>query len=142
MIYLDFQKVLDKVSYKRLIYKLRAHRIGEHLCTWFSDRQQRVVLNGEVSDWQKVISGVPQGSVLGPTLFLIYVNDLEGNLLSKVVKFANDTKLGGKVICTKDCDKIQEDLNQIIDWSEKLLMSFNTDKYKVMYIGDRNPNYM
>ena len=61
--------------------------------------------------------------------------------MSKVAKFADDTKLGGKVICTEDCDRIQEDLNKLIDWSEKWLMSFNTDKYKVMHIGDKNPNF-
>ena len=94
-----------------------------------------------VSDWQNVISGVPQGSVPGSTLFIIYVNDLEGNLLSKVAKFADDTKFGGKVICTEDCDRIQEDLKKLIDWSEKWLMSFNTDKCEVMHIGDKNPNF-
>ena len=95
MIYLDFQKTFDKVPHKRLISKLRAHGIGDHLCAWIEDwlsDRQRVVLNGEVSDGQNVISGVPQGSALGPTLF-IYVNDLEGNLLSKVAKFADDTKV-------------------------------------------------
>ena len=95
MIYLDFQKACDKVPHKRLISKFRAHRIGDHLCAWIedwlSDRQQQVVLNGEVSDWQNVISGVPQGSVLGPHA-----------LLAKVAKFADNTKLGGKVICTED----------------------------------------
>ena len=124
---------------------MRAHGIGEHLCVWIedwlSDRQQRVVLNGEVSDWQNVISDVPQGSVLGPTLFIIYVNDLKGNLLSKVAKFGDDTKLGGKVICTEDCDRIQGDLNKLIDWSEKWSMCFNTDKCKVMHTGDKNPNF-
>ena len=68
VIYLDFQKAFDKVPHKRLMLKLRAHGIEEHLCAWIedwlSDRQQRVVLNGEVSDWQNVITGVPQGSVL------------------------------------------------------------------------------
>ena len=108
VIYLDFQKTFHKVPHQRLLSKLRAHGIGEHLCTWIgdwlSDRQQ-VVLNGEVSDWQNVISSVSQGSVLGPTLFL-YVNDLESNLLSKVAKFADDTKLCDKVIYTEDCNKI------------------------------------
>ena len=98
------------------------------------NQQQRVVLNGEVSDWQNVISGVPQRSVLGPTLFIIYVKDLKGNLSSTVAKFTDDTKLGGKVICTEDCDKIQEDLNKLINWSEKWLMSFNA---YLMHIGDK-----
>ena len=146
VIYLDFQKAFDKVPHNRLISKLRSHGIGEHLCAWIrdwlSDRQQRVVLNGEVSEWQNVTSGVPQGSVLGPTLFLIYVNDLESDLVSKVAKFADDTKLGGRVISSEDCNKIQDDLNKLSDWSEKWLMSFNTDKCKVMHIGDKNPKFI
>ena len=124
---------------------MRAHGIRDHLCAWIedwlSDRQQRVLLNCEISDWQNVISGVPQRLFLGPMLFIIYVNNLKGNLLSKKAKFADDTKLGGKVICTKYCDIIQEDLNKLIDWSEKWLMSFNTEKCKVMHTGDKNPNF-
>ena len=75
---------------------------------------------------------------MGPTFFLIYVNDLENGLLSKVAKLADDTKLGGRAICPEDCEKIQEDLNKVIDWSEKWLMSFNSDKCKVMLIGEKN----
>ena len=145
VIYLDFQKAFDKVPHNRLMLKLQSHGIGEQLCAWIRDwlsnRQQRVVLNGEVSDWLNVTSGVPQGSVLGPTLFLIYINDLESNLISKVSKFADDTKLGGKAVCAEDCAKIQADLNKLIDWSEKWQMSFNIDKCKVMHIGDRNPKF-
>ena len=74
-----------------------------HLCSWignrFSDHQQLVVLNREISHWQNITSGVPQGSVLGSTLFFIYVNNLEINLLSKEATFVDDTKLGGKVKC-------------------------------------------
>ena len=146
MIYLNFQKSFAKFSHNKLLSKLKAHGIGKHLCAWIgdwlSDRQQRVVLNGEVSDWQKVINGVPQGSVLGSKLFLIYVNDLERNLLSKVAKFADDMILGSKETCTEDCDKFPEDINKLINWSEKRLMSFNTDKCKVMHIGDKNPNFI
>ena len=60
--------------------------------------------------------------------------------MSKVAKFADDTKLGGKAICTEDYDRIQDYLNKLIDWSEKWLMSVNTDKCKIMHIGDKNPN--
>ncbi len=71
-----------------------------------------------------ITSGVHQGSVLGLTLFLIYVNDLESDLLSKIAKFADDTKLGGRVKCCEDCNIIQEDLNKLTDGSDKWLMSF------------------
>ena len=110
---MEFQKAFDTVPHNRLIAKLQSHGIRERLCTWkrdlLSNRLQRVVLNGEASEWLQVISGVPQGSVLGLTLFVIYINDLEGGLLSKVSKFADDTKLGGKALRRK----IQGDLNKL-----------------------------
>ncbi len=74
---------------------MQDHGIGDHLCAWIGDwlsnRVQRVVLNGETSDWVEVNSGVPQGSVLGPTLFTIYINDLESDLMSRAAKFADDS---------------------------------------------------
>ncbi len=90
MIYLDFQKALNTIPHKRLISKLQTLGIGKHLCAWISDwpsnRVQRVVLHGEASDWVEVTSGVPQGSILGPTLFTIYINDLESDLMSRIAK--------------------------------------------------------
>ena len=101
IIYLDFKKAFDKVPHQRLLLKLKAHGIGNGMINWIEKwligRRQRVVVDGEVSNWKAVLSGVPQGSVLGPILFLIYINDLDDDITSKVLKFADDTKVFRKI---------------------------------------------
>ena len=103
--------------------------------------KSEVVLNGEALDWLPVTSGVPQGSVLGPLLFLIYINDLDCGIVSKISKFADDTKLGGKVLTTNDCEAIQRDLDNLSTWSDKWLLNFNGAKCKVMHVGYNNVKY-
>lgn len=145
IIYLDFRKAFDTVPHSRLLEKLRAHGIRGSVLNWIEEwlraRKQRVVIDGESSDWVSVTSGVPQGSVLGPLLFIIYVNDLDINLASTLSKFADDTKIGGKVETIEDKIKIQADLDKIAEWSLKWKMDFNVDKCNVLHIGSKNVNF-
>jgi len=145
VIYLDFSKAFDKVPHCRLLEKLEKHGIGGNIKSWIqnwlSGRRQRVCVNGNCSAWRIVTSGVPQGSVLGPVLFLIYINDLESDIISSVYKFADDTKLLGKVNNTNDRDLLQLDLKRMMDWSNLWQLPFNTSKCSVMHLGRNNNHY-
>ena len=144
IIYLDFQKAFDKVPHQRLLLKLKAHGIGDSITDWIeqwlTDRRQRVVVDGEVSNWKSVLSGVPQGSVLGPILFLIYINDLDDSITSNVLKFADDTKLFRKVNTDGDKQHLQNDLDRLVKWSDKWQMLFNFGKCKCLHTGHGNLN--
>ena len=144
IIYLDFQKAFDKVPHQRLLLKLKAHGIGDSITDWIeqwlTDRRQRVVVDGEVSNWKSVLSGVPQGSVLGPILFLIYINDLDDSTTSNVLKFADDTKLFRKVNTDGDKQHLQNDVDRLVKWSEKWQMLFNFGKCKCLHTGHGNLN--
>ena len=146
VVFLDFAKAFDKVPVKRLLRKVRAHGIGGQLYrwikAWLTDRRQRVVLNGEASDWAAVLSGVPQGSVLGPLLFLIFNNDLEEGAMAELVfKFADDTKVAKIVRDENDKADLQRTLNELVCWAERWGMAFNVKKCKVMHVGHGNPGY-
>ena len=105
---------------------------------WLTDRRQRVVVDGEVSSWKSVLSGVPQGSVLGPILFLVYIDDLEEGVTGNILKFADDTKLFRKTKEIGDKQKLQDDIDKLVSWSEKWQMLFNFGKCKCLHTGPGN----
>jgi len=145
VIYLDFAKAFDKVPHRRLMDKLRSHGIRGKLWkwieAWLEGRHQRVCVTGHASDWRPVTSGVPQGSVLGPLLFLIFINDIDSGIINSILKFADDTKIYGAVMDNKDRENLQNDLDNLVKWSEKWQMTFNVEKCKVMHLGKGNRKY-
>lgn len=145
VIYLDFSKAFDKVPHGRLMEKLDKHgitgKVWDWIKEWLRDRSQRVFVNGHHSGWRSVTSGVPQGSVLGPILFLIFINDLEWDIRNLVFKFADDTKLLGKVDSSEDRDLLQNDLDRLMQWSDRWQMPFNTSKCKIMHLGRSNKKF-
>ena len=121
-VYLDFSKAFDKVLHQRLLVKLKTMGIDgkalEWIRDWLSNRKQRVVLNDTNSKWQPVLSGVPQGSVLGPLLFILYISDLDTGITSNISKFADDTKLFYRVPDNVTSSALQSDLDKLVAWAK------------------------
>lgn len=125
-VYLDFQKAFDTVPHRRLIKKLESFGICGNILNWISSflthRRQRVVLDGTFSEWKPVISGIPQGSVLGPVLFIIYINDLPDLVKCFCKLFADDTKIYKSIGIVQDQVQLQKDLFSVCDWSDNFLL--------------------
>ena len=134
IIFLDFRKAFDRVPHERLLFKLKMGIQGRLLAwieSFLGNRMQQVVLNQTASKWRRVYSGVPQGSVMGPILFRIYINDLPDYVKSSCEIFANDTKIYAKVGNMADIEKIQKDIDELVEWSRTWLLNF-------MHVGARN----
>ena len=136
-IYLDFAKAFDKVDLELLLLKLKKYGFHEKLLTWIhsflSERNQVVVLNGIHSYIAKVVSGVPQGSVLGPLFFILFINDLEQVVRSSNVRFfADDTRVSKHISSTKDCQLLQADLFNILEWSRCNNMKLHEQKFELL----------
>ena len=144
-IYLDFAKAFDDtVPHQRMLTKLRGYGIKGRILTWIkaflTNRRQRVVINGSRSSWADVTSGIPQGSVLGPVLFICYINDMPSSVQSSIYLFADDAKLCRNIASDDDPPALQHDLQQLEKWSEEWQLHFNPSKCKVMHLGHQHPN--
>ena len=134
-VFLDISKPFDKVWHKGLLYKLTSYGVEGELLSllecYLRDRKQRVALNGQNTDWRKLNSGVPQGSVRGSLLFVIYINDLPDGIMSICKIFADDTSLFSKIIDTRNSQNtLNSDLKIIKDWAYQWKVQFNPDPKK------------
>ena len=143
-IYLDFAKAFDSVPHIRLMEKVKSYGVCSQLFNWIKDflegRTQRVGVNGCFSNWSDVTSGVPQGSCLGPVLFVIFINDLPDVVESLCQMYADDTKVFSNAGNQQLRDQIQKDLDNLVDWADKWQMRFNADKCHVVHMGFNNIN--
>jgi len=139
------EKMRPLLAHERLVNKLRAYGIRGKLLNWISDflmnRCHQVLVCGTKSCSLPVTSGIPQGSVLGPVLFIVYINDLPDVVTSTIKIFADDTKVYRVVESALDFGLLQRDLDNLIQWSQKWLLSFNLQKCKVIHFGFKNVNY-
>ena len=136
IILLDFAKAFDTVPHQRLLKKLQYYGIRNNILnwirTWLTDRTQRVFLNGESSTSVKVSSGVPQGTVLGPLMFLLYINDITKSITSPLRLFADDCLLYRVINLQSDVTILQQDLDKLSEWVQIWQLRFNVPKCVVI----------
>ena len=148
VLYLDFSKAFDRLPHQRLLKKLEGLGVRGKVLAWISNwlqnRKQRVIVRGKKSAWMSVISGVPQGSVLGPLLFIAFINDLETvleGLQCTVSKFADDTKIQKIVNTPQEQEQMQQVIDSLVKWCSDWGMSWNAKKCSVMHYGTSNPHH-
>ena len=146
VIFLDFSKAFDTVPHLKLCAKLDNIGVRGNILSWikaFLTNRQRVCVDGRSSDWSSISSGVPQGSILGPLLFLIYINDITHSLNSEARLFADDCTLYRTVSSAEDCVLLQSDLAKVYSWTQMWQLSLNTSKCKVLNISNKRtpPTY-
>jgi len=141
VIYTDFEKAFDRVPHNRLISKLYKYNINENIIKWIKaylhNRVQRVKINSCFSDWANVVSGIPQGSILGPLLFIIYINELP-NICesgSQLFLYADDAKIYHHIFSDRDKENLQSDLARLTSWADNWLIKLNIDKCKKLSFG-------
>jgi hypothetical protein len=141
VVYLDFAKAFDKVPHQRLLLKLKSYGITGKLYDWIEaflrNRKQRVVAGTENAEWVEVTSGVPQGSVLGPILFIIFINDLPGVVKNIFKMYADDSKIISNVQDVEHRVQLQKDLDCVVKWCNDWSMELNCKKCKIIHFGNQ-----
>ena len=144
-IYLDFSKAFDTVPHKRLLHKLNSYGIQGNILNWItdflSDRTQYVTVNGSSSEPAPVTSGVPQGSVLGPILFIYYINDMPDVTDQELKIFADDTKGSNEIEINEDVLKLQKCIDDLTEWTKLWLLKFNGPKCGALHMGSNNAKH-
>ena len=142
IIYTDFAKAFDSVPHKRLAVKLESLGINGEVLRWIyaflPGRRHRVSVDSELSDWMYVKSGIPQGSVLGPILFVVFINDLPRVIKNCCKLFADDAKTYSAIQSKDDTVSLQNDINSLVEWSTLWQLSFNIEKCKCMHVGRKS----
>ena len=140
-ILLDFAKAFDKVPHKRLLHKLQYYGVSDYTLKWvesfLNSRKQHVLVEGTMSDEAEVVSGVPQGTVMGPLLFLVFINDLPESVNSSVKLFADDCLLYRPIRSTSDSTKLQDDLDKLEKWENDWKMAFHPQKCTTIHISKK-----
>ena len=141
---LDFAKAFDKVPHQRLIKKLQYYNLDKKVVGWIqsflSKRTQSVVVDGHTSTSAPVLSGVPQGTVLGPLLFLLFINDIANNVTSSIRLFADDCLVYRETRKKEECELLQKDLDELVSWSKTWGMAFNVKKCNIVSITNAKKN--
>ena len=139
-VYLDFSKAFDKCDHGILLHKIKRLKIKGKLGRWIqnflTERQQVILVNKVKSKFSKLVSGIPQGSVLGPILFLIYISDIGQDLIANTLVYVDDTKVKQKVTSEKDVEELQQELIKLDNWARENNMEFNKGKFIVLRYGE------
>ena len=139
LIVLDFSKAFDRVPHQRLLSKLDHYGVRGNSFDWIraflTHRTQQVTVEGATSDSAEVLSGVPQGTVLGPQLFLVFINDLPDCVQSKIMLFADDCILYRRMKNQNDCNILQDDINRSAEWKKKWGMAFHQEKCSTIRVA-------
>jgi len=140
----DFEKAFDRVPHNRLISKLYSYNINEDIIKWIKayleNRVQRIRINSCLSNWANVVSGIPQGSILGPLLFIIYINELPNIWDSQLFLYADDAKVYRQIYNSQDKENLQHDLIKLNSWDDNWLIKLNISTCKKVSYGRYTEN--